>query len=100
MTPMQRWAELVRRRRRWSRFAANLVFMQGFPTLWNLLVSGVLGCPRAPVRDLLLMRLLEATKIHITPAEPEYVDTGGLERLFGIPRRLAVDLQGPGTAAS
>ena len=42
------------------------------------------------------MRLLDATKFHLTPAEPEYVDNGGLERLFGIPRRLAMDLKDQG----
>lgn len=42
------------------------------------------------------MRLLEATKIQLTPAEPEYVDTGGLERLFGVPRRLAMELKEQG----
>jgi hypothetical protein len=43
-----------------------------------------------------LVRLLEATKFHITSAEPEYVDTGGLERLFGIPRRIAFELKEQG----
>ena len=51
---------------------------------------------RLPGAKFILMRLLEATKIHITPAEPEYVDSGGLERLFGIPRRLAMDLKDQG----
>ena len=46
-----------------------------------------------PGAKFVLVRLLDATKFHLTPAEPEYVDNGGLERLFGIPRRLAMELK-------
>jgi hypothetical protein len=45
---------------------------------------------------MMAMRLLQATKIHLCPAEPEFVDNGGLERLFGIPRRLAMRLKEQG----
>ena len=42
------------------------------------------------------MRLIEASKIILTPAEPEYADSSGLERLFGISRPSAMRLKEEG----